>query len=69
MVIFAWDPHCFGFWLSDYIPALRDVLARHDGPAIAELEHALGCGEVTEVPIPHDGSDGFLGVYWRRPAM
>jgi SAM-dependent methyltransferase len=67
-VIFTWDPSGPGFWLTDeYFPGFieRD---RERCPTVARLRASLWDAEVITVPIPHDGEDGFLGAYWRRPA-
>lgn len=69
VVILTWDPDHAGFWLTqDYFP---DLLA-HDAsvfPSLDTIEDGLGPTEVSVVPIAHDCIDGFLGAYWRRPAM
>src|SRR6476660_8133905 len=55
------------FWLFDYFP---QMLA-HDRmrmPPLTEL-CALLDARATPLPVPHDCIDGFLGAYWRRPAM
>lgn len=69
VVILTWDPGHPGFWLTqDYFP---DLLA-HDAsvfPSLSAIEAGLGPAEVSVVPVPHDCIDGFLGAFWRRPAM
>ena len=32
-----------------------------------EISETLGDLSITEVPIPSDCTDGFLGAYWKRP--
>ncbi len=54
------------FWLFDYVPDLLRI-DRHIFPSLERLEEALGPIELTEVPIPADCRDGFLGAYWKRP--
>ncbi|WP_155368189.1 class I SAM-dependent methyltransferase [Catellatospora vulcania] len=66
-VVLTWDHAVMSrFWLvADYLPEIaeaerelpeRDFIAEHLAPA-----------RVTEVPVPHDCSDGFLAAYWNRP--
>jgi SAM-dependent methyltransferase len=67
VVIFTWDPAQAGFWLTDrYFP---DILEKDRliFPSIEQISQELRSPEVTEVTIPHDCTDGFLGAYWRRP--
>jgi SAM-dependent methyltransferase len=67
LVIFTWDPDCRGFWLSrDYFPEL-DMVHAEMFPKLGDYEKAMGEIAITQVPIPHDCTDGFLGAYWRRP--
>ncbi|MGH7820562.1 MAG: class I SAM-dependent methyltransferase [Candidatus Binatia bacterium] len=66
VVILTWDPAAPGFWLTDYFPDILEV-DRRIFPSLAELRHHLGRATVSDVPIPHDCTDGFLGAYWRRP--
>lgn len=67
VVILTYDPGFQEFWLTDYLPELIALDGRQM-PDIAEYERWLGPLEVTNVPIPHDCSDGFLCANWRRPA-
>lgn len=67
IVFLTYDPSFRGFWLADYFPALV-TLDQGQMPTMAEFEGWLGPVNVSEVPIPHDCSDGFLAGYWRRPA-
>ncbi len=66
VVIVTWDPEAPGFWLADYFPEILAIDQRIF-PSTDELQRELGRITVTEVPIPHDCVDGFLGAYWRRP--
>lgn len=67
LVIFTWDPDCRDFWLSrDYFPEL-DMIHAKMFPKLGDYEKVLGEISVTQVPIPHDCTDGFLGAFWRRP--
>ncbi len=66
VVILTWDRYAPGFWLTDYFPEILDI-DRAIFPTMEQFETALGPVSITEVPIPHDCSDGFLGAYWRRP--
>ena len=67
VVLLTWDPSYGGFWLTDYFPEMLEI-DRKILPSVEELGRALGRISVTNVPIPHDCSDGFLGAYWRRPS-
>lgn len=66
VVLLTWDPAAPGFWLTDYFPEILDV-DRRIFPTMEELRRELGPVTATDVPIPHDCTDGFLGAYWRRP--
>jgi len=69
VVILTWDPYGPRFWLLDYLP---EILAadRRIFPSLDWYARILGGHtSVTTVPIPHDCTDGFLGAYWRRPAV
>ncbi len=67
IVILTWDPASPGFWLTqDYFPELLEF-DRRIFPTMEELREHLGKIAVTNVPIPADCIDGFLGAYWRRP--
>ncbi len=55
------------FWLDHYIPELAEV-ERHRFPDIGHILEVLGGrGEVLEVPIPIDCTDGFTETYYARP--
>ena len=66
VVMLTWDPSSPGFWLTDYFPGILEI-DRQIFPTLDEIERGLGRITVSNVPIPHDCSDGFLGAYWRRP--
>jgi SAM-dependent methyltransferase len=67
VTILTWDPSSLGFWLTqDYFPEILEF-DRSIFPSLEELQHCLGEITVTDVPIPADCIDGFLGAYWRRP--
>ncbi len=55
------------WWLHDYFPATRALVAGRSWPPdrIAEV---LGPVTLIPVPIPADCTDGFEAAYWRRPA-
>ncbi|MBV9607625.1 MAG: class I SAM-dependent methyltransferase [Solirubrobacterales bacterium] len=59
------------FWLTtEYLPEFLELIPeryRAPGAWESELREALGGIELTEVPVPHDCTDGFYGAYWRRP--
>ena len=66
IVIYTFEPDAT-FWLTDeYLPEIS-VLDRERIPAIESVLDAIGGGEVTNVPVPHDCIDGYLGAFWRRP--
>ena len=67
VVILTFDPSHRGFWLADYIPEIV-ALDEVQMPRMTDYEAWLGAVEISEVPIPHDCTDGFLCAYWRRPA-
>lgn len=55
------------YWLSEYIPEVREVEARRF-PPIARLTAALGGRvEVRPVPVPLHCTDGFNEAYYGRP--
>jgi SAM-dependent methyltransferase len=66
VVILTHDPSVTGFWLTDYFPEILEIDERIL-PSLSELARHLGRIRVSDVPIPHDCTDGFLGAYWRRP--
>ncbi len=66
VVLLTFDTTIGGFWLTDYFPDILE-LDRNTMPRLSEIERHLGSLEITDLPIPHDCTDGFLGAYWRRP--
>jgi SAM-dependent methyltransferase len=66
IVIVTWDPLSPGFWLTDYFPGTL-AADRQVFPTLLQIGRVLGAMTVSELLIPHDCSDGFLGAYWRRP--
>ncbi|WP_424940064.1 class I SAM-dependent methyltransferase [Aliiroseovarius sp. S253] len=66
LVILTYDPSFRDFWLLDYVPQLA---ALDDGqmPPMGSYAKWLDEVEISEIPIPHDCTDGFLAAYWRRP--
>jgi len=66
IVILTYDPAFRDFWLLDYFPELA-ALDERQMPPLDDFPKWLGDVEVSQVPIPHDCSDGFLAAYWRRP--
>jgi SAM-dependent methyltransferase len=66
IVIVTWDPLSPGFWLTDYFSDALEA-DRQIFPTLHEIGRVLGAMTVSELPIPHDCTDGFLGAYWRRP--
>lgn len=69
VVILSWASEHPGFWLvQEYFPEIA-AADWASFPALAEIGEVLGPIDVHPVPVPTDCSDGFLGAYWRRPAM
>ena len=66
VVILTWDPESPGFWLADYFPEILSI-DQEIFPTLELLRSGLGPIRVSEVLIPSDCSDGFLGAFWRRP--
>lgn len=67
VAILTWDPASPGFWLTqDYFPEILEF-DRSVFPSMEDLQACLGEITVTDVPIPANCTDGFLGAYWRRP--
>jgi SAM-dependent methyltransferase len=66
VVIVTWDPSSPGFWLTDYFPDTLEA-DRQGFPTLLQIGRVLGAIAVSELLIPHDCRDGFLGAYWRRP--
>ena len=66
IVIVTWDPSSPGFWLTDYFPGTLEA-DRQVFPTLPQIGRVLGAITVSELMIPHDCRDGFLGAYWRRP--
>jgi len=67
-VVVTWDPQVFAerFWfVRDYLPEAGE---RERQLATLAQVHGLLGGEVVELPVPADCTDGFFGAYWRRPA-
>lgn len=69
VVILTWDAWHPGFWLvQEYFPEIVEA-DRETFPTLDAMAGVLGPIDVQPVPIPADCSDGFLGAYWRRPAL
>ncbi len=66
VVILTWDPASSGFWLKNYFPEILEIDKRIF-PPMEMISKVLGPLSVTEMRIPSDCTDGFLGAYWRRP--
>jgi SAM-dependent methyltransferase len=72
VVLFNIDPaRADAFWMTtEYLPEFLELIKpeyREAGYWERELRSILGPIRVTEVPIPHDCTDGFFGAFWRRP--
>lgn len=68
VVLLVCDPAAMmDYWLSDYIPEVREIEASRF-PAIDRIAAALG-GKVSvdPVPVPLDCRDGFNEAYYGRP--
>ncbi len=72
VVMLTWVPDAPPFWLTDdYFPEIlaHDRTIFPSTKALVELLHqTIGPVRITQVAVPHDCTDGFLGAYWRRPA-
>jgi SAM-dependent methyltransferase len=69
VVVLTWDAWHPGFWLvQEYFPEIVEA-DRETFPTLDAMAGVLGPIDVQPVPIPADCSDGFLGAYWRRPAL
>lgn len=68
VILLVCDPErMHDYWLSDYIPEVREVEARRF-PPIARLKAALGGRvDVQPVPVPLACTDGFNEAYYGRP--
>lgn len=55
------------WWLHDYFPATRALVAGRTYPP-ERMAEVLGPVTLIPVPIPADCADGFEAAYWRRPA-
>ena len=67
IVILTYDPAFRDLWLFDYFPELSALDEGQMSPMDAYAGW-FGSAEISQVPIPHDCTDGFLAAYWRRPA-
>lgn len=70
VVLLVCDPaQMMEYWLSDYIPEVRQTEARRF-PSMDRITQALGCSVTVEaVPVPLDCADGFNEAYYGRPEM
>ena len=68
VVLLVYDPELMmDYWLSDYIPEVREAEARRF-PTIERIKAALGGDVAVEaVPVPLDCQDGFNEAYYGRP--
>lgn len=68
VVVLSHDPDHDDFWLvRDYFPEIGPI-DRARLPGLPDVAEAMGGAEMSEILVPHDCTDGFLGAYWRRPA-
>lgn len=70
VVLLVCDPALMmDYWLSDYIPEVRETEARRF-PSIDRIVRALrGSVIVESVPVPLNCADGFNEAYYGRPEM
>ncbi|MCS0639847.1 class I SAM-dependent methyltransferase [Streptomyces sp. LP05-1] len=55
------------FWFTrDYVPEIAEA-ERSRVPSLTRLTELLGPCEITELPVWHDFTDGFMTAFWRRP--
>jgi SAM-dependent methyltransferase len=55
------------FWFTrDYVPEIAEA-ERSRVPSMDRLTALLGPCDVTELPVWHDFTDGFMTAFWRRP--
>jgi SAM-dependent methyltransferase len=55
------------FWFTrDYVPEIAQA-ERSRVPSLDRLTALLGPCDVTELPVWHDFTDGFMTAFWRRP--
>ena len=68
VVLLVCDPELMhDYWLSDYIPEVREIEAQRF-PKIERIVNALGGRvNVLSVPVPRDCRDGFNEAYYGRP--
>ena len=57
------------YWLSDYIPEVRETEARRFPPIERIIEALGGSVAVESVPVPLNCADGFNEAYYGRPEM
>lgn len=69
-VVFTFDPSQLdSLWLvRDYLPEIIEF-ERGRALPVEVIADCLGAAQITEVPIPHDCTDGFQAAYWRRPEL
>lgn len=68
VVLLVCDPApMMDYWLSDYIPEVREIEARRF-PSLERLKAGLGGNVIVEpVPVPLNCKDGFNEAYYGRP--
>ena len=68
VVLLVCDPdQMMDYWLSDYIPEVREIEAKRF-PSIDRIAAAVGGRvRVDRVPVPLDCKDGFNEAYYGRP--
>jgi len=68
VILLVCDPELMhDYWLSDYIPEVREIEAQRF-PKIERIVKALGGKvDILSVPVPLDCRDGFNEAYYGRP--
>lgn len=70
VVLLVCDPALMmDYWLSDYIPEVRETEARRFPPIERIIEGLGGSVAVESVPVPLNCADGFNEAYYGRPEM
>lgn len=70
VVLLVCDPALMmDYWLSDYIPEVRETEARRFPPIERIIEALGGSVAVESVPVPLNCADGFNEAYYGRPEM
>ena len=66
LIILTFAPAFRDLWLLNYLSDLS-TLDQGQMPPISAYTDWLGDVEISNMPIPHDRTGGFLAAHWRRP--